>query len=629
MKGQYLKSIASVWCLLTFMALVAIPGVAQSLPAPTRKRICPLNVKLPGDLTIGSVKVTGRRGVGPLEKKLEAMFKGKLYTPDLHRDAMKQVEDALTNEINASFEKQAGIIGGASHGLSGAAFLRTDPCVEIESTTKSVEMIVRVLFLRLDLRNLASNLLTLPRSVEPSFYDKMPAFLRAFNPVFNLDYDRKTGPVSSLDFSTNLVQLHRLLQGKKVSNSDLRLDLNFSGEKSLSERFYRTKTDLVLSKTRPSRLIEQLDFTAAFGADDQPLNVTRHVNNELRFGGQIKLRPRLGLLNSIFLSGAFDGDKHDVYEVSGHRIVSERNRGGRFRGVIDGRVFDGFARLGVWLEDADARRTNRSYRRLAGLFGYQKEFGSGTQTVGLEGLAGAGKAWGDIPIYASFFGGNNAANFLYDSPNSPAMTDFPAGPLLRSYGKTQAGLRSRAGVVIGGQTYWHVNLNVSIPVRPWSRRLIPDEIVTFENGDVKLNTLLENFTIKTAIGTIGDDLLDGIIEELMRKDPNLSEDEAAIIGAPLAEERAKKIVERDVAPNIRFIARHANLFAVKPLLMLDFAQVGGVAGEKSVRRFAAGGGLQLVVVVARAEMGYMRSMPTINGESRGNFVFRLTFQNLF
>jgi len=83
-----------------------------------------------------------------------------------------------------------------------------------------------------------------------------------------------------------------------------------------------------------------------------------------------------------------------------------------------------------------------------------------------------------------------------------------------------------------------------------------------------------------------------------------------------------------VAPNIRFIARHANLFAVKPLFMFDYAQIGGTSGS-SLRRYAAGGGVQIVVVLARAEIGYMKTLTKVTGEPTGNVVFRLTFQNLF
>jgi hypothetical protein len=46
-------------------------------------------------------------------------------------------------------------------------------------------------------------------------------------------------------------------------------------------------------------------------------------------------------------------------------------------------------------------------------------------------------------------------------------------------------------------------------------------------------------------------------------------------------------------------------------------------------RFSLGGGLQFVLVTAKFEAGYLRSVPTLAGQSTGNFVMRLTFQNLF
>jgi hypothetical protein len=629
MKSPDLKRLAIAAMALFVVLLTAASSQAQP-NGTTRRRICPLNVRLPDDLTIRSVKVTGRRGVGPLEEKLGKMFNGKIYTRDLHRQAMVEVENELTKDANASFEKQLGIVGGASHGPSGAVFLRTDQCVEVDETNKSVDMIVRVLFLRLDLKNVASNLLNLPRSIEPSFYNKMPVVLRAFNPILDFDVDRKLGSVASLNVSTNLLEFSKLVKGEELANRDLRFLLNFNGQKSFGKPYYATTTDLVVSKTRPSQTVEQLDFSAFFRADDQPLNETRDVINELRLAGEVKLRPRKRFLDTVYLSGTYSGNRHDVYDSGQRLIVAERNNSGMFRGVVDGVVLNGFTRLGVWVEGAEVNGVPKGYNRLAGLLGYQKEFGAGTQTLGLEALLGGGKAWGRVPIYASFFGGNSIGNFLYEPPGSPTNAEFPTGPYLRSYGKSEAGGRTAGGAITGGRNYWHANLSLAIPVKPWSRRLIPDEVVHVDstNEDIKLNDLLEKFTINTAIGTIGANLLDPIIEELMKADPSLTEDEAAVKGAPIAEAKAKEIVKRDVEPNIRFIARHANLYAVKPLLMFDYAQIGGTSGS-SLRRYAAGGGVQLVVVLARAEIGYMRTLHKVTGEPTGNVVFRLTFQNLF
>jgi hypothetical protein len=558
------------------------------------------------------------------------MFIGKLYTRDLHHQAMDEVDAALTKEANASFEKQLGIVGGATRAASGAAFLSMDPCVEVDDTNKSVDMIVRVLFLRLNLKDVASNLLMLPRSIEPSFYNKMPAVLRVLNPILDFDVDRKLGTVAALNVSTNLLEFSKLAKGEELANRDLNFLLNFNGQKSLGKPYYATKTDLVLSKTRPGHTVEQLDFSLFLRANEQPLNEMRDVTSDVRIGGEVKLRPRKRLLNTVYLSGNYSGNRHNVYDPGRRRLVGERNNAGMFRGVVDGVVFNGFTRLGVWLEGAEVNGAPDGYKRLAGLVGYQKEFGGGTQTLGVEALLGGGKAWGRVPVYASFFGGNSVGNFLYEGPGSPTNIEFPTGPYLRSYGKSEAGARTAGGAVTGGTNYWHANLSVAIPVKPWSRRLIPDEVVHFEttNEDLKLNELLERVTINTATGSIAGALLDPIIEELKKKDPSLTEEQAEALGLPIAEARAKEIVERDVGPNIRFIARHANLFAFKPLLMFDYAQIGGTSGT-SLRRYAAGGGVQLVVLLARAEVGYMRTLSKVTGEPTGNVVFRLTFQNLF
>jgi hypothetical protein len=626
MKSPNLKKLAT----LAMVSLVILLNTASSQAQPngsTRRRICPLNVKLPNDLTIRSVKVTGRRGVGPLEDKLAKEFVGKLYTPELHDQAMDIVDKELSKEANASFEKQLGIVG-ASQG-AGAAVISLTRCVEVDDTNKSVDMIVRVLFLRLNLKDVASNLLTLPRSIEPSFYNKMPAFLRVLNPILDFDVDRKLGTVAALNVSTNLLEFSKLAKGEKLANRDLNFLLNFNGQKSFGKPYYTTTTDLVVSKTRPSQTVEQLDFSAFFRADDQPLNETRDVINDLRLGGEVKLRPRKRFLNTVYLSGNYSGNRHDVYDSGKRLIVAERNNAGMFRGVVDGVVSNGFTRLGVWVEGAEVNGVPKGYNRLAGLLGYQKEFGAGTQTLGIEALLGGGKAWGRVPVYASFFGGNSIGNFLYEAPGSPTNTEFPAGPYLRSYGKSEAGARTAGGAVTGGRNYWHANLSVAIPVKPWSRPLIPDEMVPFETRPPKkLNEVLEDFTIGSATSGIFNALMDEIKAEMMKKDPQLSDEEAEERATPIADAKSKEIVEREIAPNIRFIARHANLYAVKPLLMFDYAQIGGTSGS-SLRRYAAGGGVQFVVILARAEIGYMRTLHRVTGEPTGNVVFRLTFQNLF
>ncbi|HRH43619.1 MAG TPA: hypothetical protein PKY82_18460 [Pyrinomonadaceae bacterium] len=596
-------------------------------PSPNQNTsICPFDHRLvPYGLKIRAVKVSGRGGNDKIEQKLTVKFGNKDYSRDLLYEVQKEVEDSLSNEVNQSFEKQSGIIGGAS-----PTVIFTKPCVEIDNTAKTIDFVINIFFLRTDLAGVANNILPIPRSIKPSFYDQMPPALRAFNPQFDFNYDRKTGPEGSLNISTNLLELSNLWKGEKLSESNYHLDFKFTGKKSFSNQFYQSKTNLSFARVQPGKVVEKLDFKAGFIDKDQPLNKNNYRQKELEIGGEIKLRPRFGALNTIYLSGSYGKTNNKVFDKSGLQILANKEDKFQFRTLIDGILWNGFSRTGLWVESAKIKNSSDNYRRIAGIIAYQKEFGEGTQTFGLETVFGAGKTWGKVPIYAQFFGGNNSTNFLYDSPDSPTMSSFPGGPLLRSYGKTQTSATKNNGAIFGGNTYWHTNFNLSFPIRPWSKRLIPEEEISFSDGsNKKLNELLEDFTINTAIGGIGGDLLDSIIEDLIKKDPTLDEDEAERLAVPIAKKQAEKLVNKEIAPTIRFISRHANLFAVKPLIMLDAAKISQENPQFGRYRFGAGGGLQIVVVTARAEFGYLASLPRKTGGSKGNFVFRITFQNLF
>ena len=93
---------------------------------------------------------------------------------------------------------------------------------------------------------------------------------------------------------------------------------------------------------------------------------------------------------------------------------------------------------------------------------------------------GAGRAWGSVPEYARFYGGNPPGQFLYDELSAQSLTSFPAGPQLRSLGQNAAGIVTEPGNVIrGGTSFWNASVNVSVPISGWSRPLIPHEWVTF------------------------------------------------------------------------------------------------------------------------------------------------------
>jgi hypothetical protein len=61
--------------------------------------------------------------------------------------------------------------------------------------------------------------------------------------------------------------------------------------------------------------------------------------------------------------------------------------------------------------------------------------------------------------------------------------------------------------------------------------------------------------------------------------------------------------------------------------MFDAAGLSG--GGRDSTWLAAGGGVQLTIVTARLELGYMHTLRGPVDDDRGNFFARLIFQNLF
>ena len=100
------------------------------------------------------------------------------------------------------------------------------------------------------------------------------------------------------------------------------------------------------------------------------------------------------------------------------------------------------------------------------------------------------------------------------------------------------------------------------------------------------------------------------------------------------EKRQEVIPEADriwkrITPTIEYIADHANLYAIRPLIIFDAARISdrNIPGQRT--RLALGGGLQFNVVVAKFEVGYVRTVRRMPGDERGNFNIRMVFEKLF
>ena len=232
--------------------------------------------------------------------------------------------------------------------------------------------------------------------------------------------------------------------------------------------------------------------------------------------------------------------------------------------------------------------------------------------VGLELTAGAGRTFGDAPEYNRFFGGSASRDFLYSPLASSGFGDFPTGPLLRSVGVNGAAL-SGIGTGLGGGTwYLHLNADVSIPIPRWSRALIPDIPIERASGS---STTMRKALIGQA-GTAKASILDDLVATGGYPD---NADTEAIVD---------RMVNRDIRPALTYLANRANVYAVKPMWLVDIARLSTDAPSRETWT-AVGPGLQLNVVNARLQVGYLRTVSGSSENAGGNFFVRLTIQNFF
>jgi len=505
-----------------------------------------------------------------------------------------------------------------------------------------------------------------------TFFQEIPRPLLALNPTFNFSRDQEFGPALGGALSSDLLNLPRTLTGAKVRERRTQLLLDAQGRKSLDESFYETQTSLSLSRTEPLKRLENLRLDLGFDANHQPHGSGRVLKNSWQLGATLNFRFLNAPLQRLSVGGGYRRSSNRFF--SGNNLPSELTAENGFaaRAIADGRVRNGSLRGAVWADGGAPEKRAGSYRRLAGVIGYEGEFriprrkecdimqnadGSTTcifpeknePTIGVEALFGGGRAWGRVPEYARFFGGNAGRNFLYEAPDSPTLSALPDGPLLRGVGQKTGGVSGTGRNLRGGTTYWHFNLNVGIPVPAWSRPLIPAEALVPDAGSCAACSSIKG-TLKRQVAGGKEIFIQAIAfqrlsEELKtdltleRDDPEapltpeeearLSRAEAALAASAMAVQPEADQLWEEITPLTNFIADHANFYSVKPLFMFDAARLWSPDGVHSPTRFGVGGGLQLDVVTARLQIGYVHNARRGPGDGRGNFTLRLFFRNSF
>ena len=470
-----------------------------------------------------------------------------------------------------------------------------------------------------------------------------------------------------------MLGLKSSIKGNSEFAKNSALLLSISGRKSFDEAFYNTVTGLSFSRTRPLQRIRNVRLETTFGLDRQPQGIATLFANIVRVGGSILVKNSAGLVDQLRLVGHYRRANNRL--IASSEPSSERATENAFEltTILDGTLAKGFVRGATWFDAAGLNNSADSYSRLAGTIGYSRDFhlpqkvcavvtidggdtclfpSKNAPAIGVEILLGAGTSFGTLPGYARFYGGNSTDSFLYEGIENSSWDRFPHGPLIRSFGSRSAGIRLDNPASIGGSTsYWHFNLSTSLPIPAWSRPLIPAETVIVlpdDSGKVSCKdcTSLKSL-IKNQAGSGKNMFIDALAFQKLssqeRDDLSLSEDEGLTPEEKSKLERAERAfkearvavtpeadaVWQRLSPTISYIADKANLFAIKPLLLFDVERSYFPDDAQQRVRTALGTGLQLNIVIAKFETGYLRTLRHLPGDQRGNFFVRMVFQRLF
>lgn len=546
--------------------------------------------------TVKSVKIAGRWVPKELQLRVEQTIGiDQVYSQKKVMAAQSLIADELE-------------LGTETFGLNlktavEFTYLTWDACSDSNtSETREVQIIIYPYYFRIDLYNLGNNILPLPRSAKSSFLTKVPKLLLATSPLVTFSNDRTFGPSLMLQTTTDLLHIPGLAkENNGVKN--LKLDLGLDARKSLSNNFYDFGGQLGLLKIFT-------DSTAGWNAGVyysnrvQPLGSGEYRQEAAQIYAGITGISKPGILIKYAIGGSTSFLQSKYHLLSNEQLQNSENAY-EFYALSDGKLAGGFTRLGIWFNAGIPKNNNvlDPYQRLAGRVGYGISLGSGHNNIDIEANVGSGYIWGTPPQYSQFYAGNTAWNFLYEPFASEGNRAFPEGAVVRSLGEKEGGLENTSGAIQGGRSYWNVNMSLSIPISKWARPLIPD---------TTLQRKLKKLAIQTAKNTINDDLVDN--QGLPDDDETTS--------------KAGQIVDKDIAPVITYITDRANIVSVKPLVFFDVARISQhmFAGRTWV---ATGLGIQLNIVIARFEAGYMHTVFPSSESNKGNFLLRLTFQNFY
>ena len=553
--------------------------------------------------TVSSVKIVGRWVPKELQLKLEEIVGiGQLFDPEKVTAAQELVRDEI---VRGEEEFAIKLLGSTS-----VLYVTSDVCpVQDSAGLKNVQVTIHPYYLRIDLYNIGYNILPIPRTAKPTFYKEVPTLLLATSPFIGLVNDRRFGTYGYLQTSTDLLHIPGMYKPAANAKKNL-LDLDVNFRKSFTATFYDIAGVLQFIHLLPVAKGIGWNLGFMYAKSLQPLNTINYDIGQAKVFAAINGTGKIFFLDKYIMSGGIQFS-HNNYSLLNTKYQNPETAYD-FSALGDGRVGNGLARLGVWFNAGVPKKVMdlKPYQRVAGKLGYAVSLGRGHNNIDVETIAGFGYIWGTPPAYSQFFAGNASSGFLYAPLQSYTNMSFPGGPVIRSLGEKEGGLVPLPNSISGGTMYWGLNLNFSIPVVKWSRPLIPDIVIQEEDPRITMRSAIKG-QVNTAKSFIADDLaLNGGLS-----------DEAA-------DSAAERIVNKDIKPTINYLADRANIYSLKPIIFFDLAEINKRHADNKLW-VATGAGLQINIVNARLELGYIQTLFPRSDVSKGNFLFRFSVQNLY
>jgi len=594
---------AAACCGLWIAGGVALTTSAQETPPPVTNvdasenpappdedsGVCKSADDPPGALRVHSVIVEGR-WKGKLDLPLKA---GDLLTEPKASASERMLLQAIS-ESSASYFNSA----GALHVIKVAV-----DCHRLPDGT--VDFILTPRYVGLSVVRLGDNVLPIARWREPKPFKEVPTIVKKLLPSLGAGFD----DVAGTELSAAVHPAWKLKRPTADSPTEQDLTAELSATHSIDEDPYSDAAKLAWSWRKGEGKFRSVTLAARYSTERELLDDRTHDNDSggANAGVMFKLRPN----TRLFVDAGYGKEHDELSATATEAATDERVDEATMRVLYESipRPALGFLRASLWANDSSG------YGQVVARAAYAKEWrlrdDRPNHNLGIEVTLGAGDSWGDVPEHARFHGGSQEQRFLYDGATSTSMLDSPGGPMLRSFGENAARLGD-ASAGFGGTRFWHLNVDLAIPISRWSMPLIPNESTDVElpgsDGPLTIKQMMTNQVDKT-----GRNFLQTILENR-----GLSIEEAS---------RQADDIMAEVQPAAHFVINDANVFSVKPMLMLDVAGLSD--GNQSETWAAVGLGVQVMVVTAKFEAGYSQTISGPTFGSRGAPFARLVFQRLF